>query len=372
MLLKSVLRSSLLAVLVAQVVAANNLYPRQSNSAPPPDDPPTTPSTPPTQPSTPVVPSNPVTPPTTPSQTPTSTPTSDPPNTTPTSVSTPPPTNPDPDPATTPPPAQDTDPVIVTESDVTQTSVKTNSRSSSATSASSTPTDTGDKNQDEGIGTGAIVGMSVAGGLAVLGIIAFFVWKFTRKRFSSFDESEPIKWPDLNSHGGAPDSHPLPVRDTGRAGFGDTGSESDLSRMNQSNYSTTDFNGAHDPYAVPPLPHLNPNQPYRDDPTGAAGYYDPYRGPVPGTAENGQSWEGEAIPMNQLGHGASPGPLQAYDTGRGSPAPPNMGYQQPAVYEQYDQGRQSPGPMAAYGRASPGPNAAMGAAGYGQQPPGYR
>lgn len=228
--------------------------------------------------------------------------------------------------------------------------------------------------------------MSVAGGLAVLGIIAFFVWKFTRKRISGFDESEPIKWPELNAHGGAADSHPLPVHSTGRSGFGDAGSESDLSRMNASNYSTTDFNGAHDPYAVPPLPHLNPNQPYRDDPTGAGGYYDPYRGPTPASAEHGQNWEGEAIPMNQLGHGgavggyeqqqlygagrASPGPLQAYDTGRASPAPPNMGYQQPAVYDQYDQGRQSPGPMAAYaGRASPAPNAALG---YGQQPPGYR
>jgi len=29
----------------------------------------------------------------------------------------------------------------------------------------------------------------VAGGLALIGIIGFFVWKFTRKRFTDFDDS---------------------------------------------------------------------------------------------------------------------------------------------------------------------------------------
>jgi hypothetical protein len=28
----------------------------------------------------------------------------------------------------------------------------------------------------------------VAGGVAVIGIIAFFIWKLTRKRFSDFDD----------------------------------------------------------------------------------------------------------------------------------------------------------------------------------------
>lgn len=110
-----------------------------------------------------------------------------------------------------------------------------------------------------------------------------------------------------------------------------------------------------DPYAVPPLPHLNPNQPYRDDPTGATGYYDPYRGPVPGTLEHGGGgeWAGEAIPMTQMAAGAgrmSPGPQAAYDAH--------------AVYgadTMYDPGRRSPGPQAAYGgRTSPGPQAAYG------------
>jgi len=34
--------------------------------------------------------------------------------------------------------------------------------------------------------------MSVAAGVAVIGIVGFFVWKFTRKRFSDFDDSKNI------------------------------------------------------------------------------------------------------------------------------------------------------------------------------------
>lgn len=103
--------------------------------------------------------------------------------------------------------------------------------------------------------------------------------------------------------------------------------------------------GTGDPYAVPPLPHLNPNQPYHDEP-GAygqpAGYYDPYRGPVPNTfTDDGHG--AEAIPMTQMARMRSPGPQVAYDMqGRGSPAP-----QVP-----YDmQGRGSPAPQVAMGYA---------------------
>ena len=43
-----------------------------------------------------------------------------------------------------------------------------------------------------GLGTGSIIGLSVAGGIALLGIIAFFAWKFTRRRrSSSYDDG---KW----------------------------------------------------------------------------------------------------------------------------------------------------------------------------------
>lgn len=140
-----------------------------------------------------------------------------------------------------------------------------------------------------------------------------------------------------------------------------------------------------DPYAVPPLPNLNPNQPYRDDPTAyGAGYYDPYRGPVPHTFNDAASVDShghgaygtESIPMSNLAVGAgaagrrSPGPGVVYDpsayvatqTGRQSPGP-NMAYggrQSPGPGVALS-GRQSPGPGAAYaGRQSPGPNAAYG------------
>lgn len=176
------------------------------------------------------------------------------------------------------------------------------------------------------------------------------------------------------------DSHPLPVHNTGRSGF-DTGSEVSLSRTpSVSNYSTPDLGP--DPYAVPPLPHLNPNQPYRDDPGATPGYYDPYRGPVPGTLDNGPGeWAGEVIPMTQMAGvagRASPAPGGAgylgggdpYDVGRRSPGPQaayGAGRSSPGPQAAYGGGRASPGPQAAYGtgRSSPGPQAAYGAgAGY--------
>ena len=176
----------------------------------------------------------------------------------------------------------------------------------------------------------------------------------------TFFADEAIKWPELNSHGNN-DSHPLPVHTTGRAGF-ETGSEASLSRVNSSTYSTPDFaNGAGpDLYAVPPLPHLNPNQPYRDDPSGPTGYYDPYAGPVPGTLENGGSeWSGEAIPMTQMNPGSrmTPAPPAnfVYDGGRQSPVP-HMAYQ----------GRASPRPQVPYAgqTTSSGPQAAYGGSNY--------
>lgn len=100
---------------------------------------------------------------------------------------------------------------------------------------------------------------------------------------------------------------------------------------------------------------MNPSQPYRDDPTSTTGYYDPYRGPIPGTLEHGPAaddWAGEAIPMTQMvGQTGrmSPGPQAAYAGGRGSPGPQAA----------YGGGRASPMPHGAYnaGRASPGPQA---------------
>ncbi|KAJ7435425.1 hypothetical protein B0H11DRAFT_2367615 [Mycena galericulata] len=182
---------------------------------------------------------------------------------------------------------------------------------------------------------------------ALICIAAFFIWKFTRKRMADFDDNENIKWPELNDHSSTGDTHALPVTNTGRAGFG-----GDLSRTpsvaNTYNASSVDLN-SEDPYAVPPLPHMNPAQPYRDDPAGRKRTSAVHGAPPP---EWGQT---EAIPMTQMGRarvrrrrmGARvPGPQAAY--GRSSPGPQ-------AAYT----GRASPGPQAAYaGRASPGPQGA--------------
>jgi hypothetical protein len=180
---------------------------------------------------------------------------------------------------------------------------------------------------------------------------------------------EAIKWPELNTHGG--DSHPLPVNNTGRAGFEtspEAGAESRAGYApSTATASTAELNPVGgDPYAVPPLPHLNPNQPYRDDPNA---YYDSYHNPLPNPYHDGTSadghmhggWAPEAIPMTQMapGRSRSPGPQLSYDmgvAGRQSPGP--------------QAGRMSPGPQA--GRMSPGPNAALGyaPAAYGAGPPG--
>jgi len=195
----------------------------------------------------------------------------------------------------------------------------------------------------------------------VVGIISFFIWKFTRKRFTDFDDSEAIKWPELNAHGD--DVHALPTNSTGRAGFG-AENDSDFNLARAPSPSVGGGGYAHsvaassapdvyhqDPYAVPPLPHLNPNQPqpYRDDPAmyGQPGFYDPYRGPVPNTFGDGMS-DGhghgmEAIPMTQMARTRSPGPQMMYDMqGRASPAPQaGMAMGVPAAYAM---GRASPAP----------------------------
>ena len=146
------------------------------------------------------------------------------------------------------------------------------------------------------------------------------------------DPDEAIKWPELNSHGGESVSgHALPTHATGRAGFGDDDANSTLHGGYASSVATTSTpdlypagTGA-DPYAVPPLPHLNPNQPYRDDVGPVPGYgdpngfYDPYRGPVPNTLNDaeggvpGAGYGAEAIPMTQMTRSKSPGPQMGYD-----------------------------------------------------------
>lgn len=219
--------------------------------------------------------------------------------------------------------------------------------------------------------------MSVAGGVALLGIIGFFVWKFTRKGRNEFNDNEEIKWPELNAHDA---NVPLPTHRTGGSGIDTT---ADVRRNSVGYAPSTAANSTaelySDPYAVPPLPHLDPNQPYHDDPTGR--FYDPYRGPAPNTFDQGG--HGEAIPMTQLAGRRSPGPGAAYGGdyggGRASPVPQGAygagdfggGRASPAPQGAYGAGlggRASPGAGVAYaagGRVSPAPQAAYGNYGHG-------
>lgn len=148
---------------------------------------------------------------------------------------------------------------------------------------------------------------------------------------------EAIKWPELNTHAGN-EQFAQPTNSTGRSGFGeDDGTQSNRMSAYASSLatsSTPEFyqgGGGPDPYAVPPLPHMNPNGGYHDDPNflpqDPNQFYDPYRGPVPdsvafdgaaGLQAPQAGYGGEAIPMTQMARGRS----MAYsDTGRSSPAP---------------------------------------------------
>lgn len=161
--------------------------------------------------------------------------------------------------------------------------------------------------------------------------------------------------------------HALPTNSTGRSGFGpENDSDVNLTRAPSPGAyansiaasSVPEVYGAGDPYAVPPLPHLNPNQPYHDDPGTfgqPAGYYDPYRGPVPNTfADTMADGHGaESIPMTQMARIRSPGPQAAYDMqGRSSPAP-----QAAMGYAGMDERSRTPNPTTLVtGRGSPSPH----------------
>jgi hypothetical protein len=60
---------------------------------------------------------------------------------------------------------------------------------SAETSSSATPTPPADNSTDSsGPSKGTYIGLGVAGGIALLGLIAFIVWKFTQKRFAQLDD----------------------------------------------------------------------------------------------------------------------------------------------------------------------------------------
>lgn len=102
------------------------------------------------------------------------------------------------------------------------TSYATVLETASASGANATSTATSKSEDTSGLSTGAIVGISVVAGVAVLGLILFIVWKMKQKRFSSFDDDDDvdgIKWPELNRHGESAMNLPLPAKPTGGHGF---------------------------------------------------------------------------------------------------------------------------------------------------------
>jgi len=286
---------------------------------------------------------------------------------TPSGTSTPPATS------TTPPPLTTSASVSVDANGDATTVLVTVPASTASASPSASQSANADADQapaKQGVGKGTIIGLSLAGAVGLTVVIAFVVWKFTRKRpHDDFDDNEAIKWPELNAHGG-PAGGALPAN----RGMGfETTSEVNLTRPDSragsvapTMASSVDlYAQTHDPYAVPPLPHMNPSQPYHDEPSTA--FYDPYKGPIPQTF-NEATHPGEAIPMTQIApRSRSPGPAAAYDmnAGRVSPGPQ-------AAYGYNNSGRQSPGPAAALaaGRVSPGPQAAYGYGYGGRQSPG--
>ncbi|KAJ9097378.1 hypothetical protein QFC19_006848 [Naganishia cerealis] len=148
---------------------------------------------------------------------------------------------------------------------------------SSAAAASSTA----GSNDSGGLSTGVIIAISVVGGVAVLAIGLFIIWKLKQKRFSGYDDDvDGIKWPELNRHGESSTMNlPLPAKPTGGHGFETNALER---RMDLDDDGIDDYdaysapvsyaNSANDHYggyheSSPPLPSMG----YMDNAHGAYG-----------------------------------------------------------------------------------------------------
>ncbi|EJU04897.1 hypothetical protein DACRYDRAFT_93309 [Dacryopinax primogenitus] len=142
------------------------------------------------------------------------------------------------------------------------------STSPSATAGNSTAGTTGGTSGDNTISQSTIIGLSVAGGIAVIGIIAFVIWKFTRKRFAGLDDFEDaIKWPEYKHGDDDMTMGPLPTRATGGAGVETSSyahSEVDFDAHSVTGGSTTDL-VAPVSFASMPYSQPMPAQPYYDD-----------------------------------------------------------------------------------------------------------
>lgn len=159
---------------------------------------------------------------------------------------------------------------------------------------------------------GLIIGVSVVGGVAVIGALIFLYMKFGGKRFSDYhDEDADIKWPELKADGDAAALQPLPARRTGGAGFDmgnefDDGHEGDAHSMaeygnkgrDSMTGSTTALNagvGAGAAYGAGAGNYgAGMESNYHDETPSAtnhysqpvSGYYDPYSGYPAGQSQN--------------------------------------------------------------------------------------
>jgi cytoskeletal protein RodZ len=70
------------------------------------------------------------------------------------------------------------------------TSYATVLETASSGSSNGTSTAAKDEKDSSPLSTGAIVGISVVGGVGVLGLILFIIWKMKQKRFASFDDDD--------------------------------------------------------------------------------------------------------------------------------------------------------------------------------------
>ncbi|KAE8225768.1 hypothetical protein CF319_g1543 [Tilletia indica] len=171
------------------------------------------------------------------------------------------------------------------------------------TAAATTPTapaDTAEPDNSDGH-TSLIIGVSVVGGAALLGLAAFLYMKFANKPNHYDDDDADIKWPELRSEGDASAMHPLPARRTGGAGFemaGESEVGHDRDMVEDGGYGRESFSGSttalgmgaggaagygaygntgvagtyHDADATGPAPGYGPH----------TGYYDQYGQPTAG------------------------------------------------------------------------------------------
>ncbi|OWT38120.1 hypothetical protein C362_03985 [Cryptococcus neoformans Bt1] len=125
-------------------------------------------------------------------------------------------------------------------------------RSADAATASSTSTAAAQKEGSK-FPTGAIIGICVGVGTAILALIALAVWRMKRR---SGDEDEAIRWPELNRHGDSDAHHALPARETGQHGFETNPLERSLSSSSELQYADYPV-ASHPDYDLPqhsPMP----------------------------------------------------------------------------------------------------------------------